>query len=82
MIEKNIPEKMLFDFLVDYSMHLRSEVVKFMRQDIEHSECGLAYDALVFEIQHGHFVPDDKALGRVIQIAFSMNISYPNLSTG
>ena len=58
MIKKSLPEQLLLDFLSSYSHLLRADVVKFMVEDIDHNECGLAYDALIFEMQHKYLVAD------------------------
>ncbi|HSX93065.1 MAG TPA: hypothetical protein VLG41_09105 [Hydrogenophaga sp.] len=49
---------------------------------IEHGECGLGYDVLVFEIEEGRYMPTPEALELIKQAAVSMNLIFPGLSTG
>lgn len=75
------PETLIMNFIVEYEAQLRPEAVRYARLDAEHNECGLAYDAIIFEIENGFFSPSAEALEGIKEIAASMGIEYPKLST-
>lgn len=49
---------------------------------IEHGECGVAYDLIVYHIINGDVMLTDAGLERITAAAAAMGIRYPDLSTG
>lgn len=78
---RSIPERLIAVFIDRLATRMRAEVINEVLHFVEHNECGLAYDSLVFEIESGHLVPSAEELDQVRTIARSMNIEYPKLST-
>ena len=59
---------------------IHPDALKWVRNLIDHNECGVAYDALVFEIGNGAYLPSEKALSLIKHAASQMGIEFPNLS--
>lgn len=75
------PEVLLHQILAVDRVLLGSDVVKEMDNFIEHGECGLAYDVLIFVLQDGTYHPSREGLALVELLAKSLGVVFPRLST-
>ncbi|MFT3759170.1 MafI family immunity protein [Thauera sp.] len=80
MKTESTPEFLILNFLKKFEDQLRPEAIKYARQDAEHNECDLAYDAIISEIESSNFTPSPEALIEIKKIESSMNIKRPKSS--
>jgi len=80
MATQSISETMLCEFINEFSSTFNTELIELIKEYVQHNECGLAYDALVFYLKAQIHV-DETIISKVRQIGASMEIIYPSLST-
>jgi hypothetical protein len=76
------PEPLLLEFLELYGDLVPPQSLAYVREYVEHGECGIAYDLLVFHIQHQDLVLPKRGEDLIRLIAARLGVSYPTLSTG
>jgi hypothetical protein len=75
------PEHLLNKFIATHCELIPKDSVKWMNEFIDHGECGIAYDLIVFHIQEGSLIVDPAGGDLIQEIAKAMNLTYPQLST-
>ena len=71
---------LLMALVVDFEKLRHIEGIQSTRSYIDHNECGLAYDDLVYAIEKATYHPSPEALNLIKQAGEVMGIEYPNLS--
>ena len=71
---------LLMALVIDFEKLRHMEGIQHTRSYIEHNECGLAYDDLVFAIQNNMYEPTSSAFELIKWAGTNMGIQYPNLS--
>jgi hypothetical protein len=74
------PEMALLEVLKIDAERIPSDYADEARHLIDHNECGLAYDVLVFGVERAVYIPTAEALLLIKHAAEKMSITYPNLS--
>jgi hypothetical protein len=74
------PEMALLEVLKIDAERIPLDYADEARHFVDHNECGLAYDVLVFGVERAAYVPTPEALFLIKQAAEQMGITYPNLS--
>lgn len=68
--------------LLDASPHISDEAAEEVRSYLEYSEWGIAYDVFILLMRRTEWRPNELQITLLKQIASSMSVEYPNLSTG
>lgn len=71
---------LLMVLAIDFQKLRHMDGIQSTRSYLEHNECGLAYDDLVFAIQNKMYAPSADALALLKKAGALMGIEYPNLS--
>lgn len=71
---------LLMVLVVDFERLRYLAGIQSTRSYIEHNECGLAYDDLVYAIENNAYTPSPEALCLIKKAGEMMGIEYPNLS--
>lgn len=72
---------MLCQILAIDRVLLGPDVTKEAGHFIEHGECGLAYDVLIFAMQDGTYHPSNKGLALIKHVARVLGVVVPKLGT-
>ena len=75
------PEDLLSTLLTRHAADVPPASLIDINEYIQHGECGLAYDLLVFHIQHSELGISEYGLVMMHKIAESLGVTYPALST-
>ena len=79
MIEHN-PETMLLAVIHHDHELLQLNALKWVKEYVDHNECGLAYDILIGEISRGKYEPSNQSLRLIKKVANELGVIYPNIT--
>lgn len=72
---------MLYQILALDRALLSPDATKEAQHFIEHGECDLAYEVLIFAMQDGTYHPSNEGLAMVKHVAGALGVVFPRLST-